>query len=148
MEPLNVEPLDLDEPDNDQIPSDIDDMPDVDETTHRKVAELHTEIIAFKDDLYKDLVIKKENTNPLGIGAMTTFHSLYLQSLAYFISLLDSSLVAKPTFQSKDRTYQYDTLVKFIESIKHKTPDIDVLLYNLFFKLSTQHPFSFKQDSL
>jgi hypothetical protein len=147
MEPLSVEPLDLDSPEDDQTPE-FEDMPDISEEIHKQITEVHQEMIEFKQELYNDIVLSETTQtqqNPLGIGAMATFHALYLQCLAYCLSLLDSKRTAVPIFSNTDIKYHFDTIINHINSIKHKNSDADILLYNLFFKLTTQHPFSFNK---
>lgn len=142
MEPYHVGGMDLEGGDTDPFPEDIDKMEEISDVLHKKINELHREIIQFKKKLYDTTVNENEGQNPQDIKSMHTFHALYLQCLAFLIGLLDNQPVPVLTLS--------ETLEKEFQNIMNKVnvllepdsnPDANVLLYDLFFRLHAQHPF-------
>ena len=139
MEPMYVEKMDLDEQDPDPTP-DFENILEISENLHTEINNLHKNIIIYKNKLYNQIIKNNEVQNPLVTEAMYTFHALYLQSLAFLIGLLDNKPVPVPTL-SEELEDEFEQIRKNVEVLLHSDPDANVLLYNLFFKLQTQHPF-------
>jgi hypothetical protein len=72
---------------------------------------------------------------------MAFFHALFLQCIGYWISMLDTRTIAKPTFTSKKNTRDFDSLSNAIEKIQKTSPDAKIIVYNMLFQFSLQHPF-------
>jgi hypothetical protein len=139
MEPMYVEKMDLDEQDPDPTP-DFENILEISENLHSEINNLHKGIIFFKNNLYNQIIKNNEAQNPLATEAMYTFHALYLQSLAFLIGLLDNKPVPVPTLP-ENLEDEFEQIRKKVEVLLHSDPDANILLYNLFFKLQTQHPF-------
>ena len=144
MEPANVVPMDLDEKDPKQ---DITmEEQDIDPKIHSAIQTLKTSIYAFKKQLFYELVSNDSKHKASDLGAMYSFHALFLQCIAYWIGMLDSTPVPKPKFPTEQQIKQFDILRQEIKSLTATSMDARVLVYNILFQFSTAHPFDLGQQ--
>ena len=115
--------------------------PEIDQKINKSVQHLNEGIMAFKKKLYVQIVSNETGHPATSMKPMMTFHALFLQSIAYWIGLLDSSPVPKPIFTTKDMGTDFDALTKAIQIVSTSSSDSKVLLYTMISKYSTQHPF-------
>ena len=104
------------------------------------VEALKKEILEFKKALHFSIVANDKTHNASNMRPMMTFHSLFLQVIAYWIGLLDSNLVHKPTLPTKEQ-HTFDKLTSQIKNISEYNSDSHRLLYTMLFNYSVQHPF-------
>lgn len=146
MQPLHVDPLDLDAPDTDRF--------DVDETVveapnsaqiTKAMDALKVGIFKFKQNLFEQLVNQDTEHDAADLGAMMSYHSLFLQCVSYWISLLDSGLVPMPKFSSDRNSDEFEALKTAIVKVARSSPDARVQVYQLLFRFGQQHPFDLGQ---
>lgn len=104
------------------------------------VENLKTQIMEFKKSLHFSVVADDKKHNASDMGAMMTFHSLFLQVIAYWIGLLDSKKVSKPILPVKEQE-MFNKLTSHINNIASYNSDSKIILYSMLFKYSVQHPF-------
>lgn len=137
MQPVFIQEF----PDEDvasEPPAEID---EVDPGIYKAVVELKEGIFSFKKQLFYSIVSMDTKHDASSLGAMMTFHSLFLQCVAYWIGLLDSSVVPKPNFSTKKQQKDFEALSSAIHKTATSSADAHTLVYNLLFQFSTQHPF-------
>ena len=108
---------------------------------------LKHQIMDFKKSLHFTIVANDSKHNASDMGAMMSFHSLFLQVIGYWIGLLDSNLVPKPQLPSKEQQV-FDKLTSHIKNIASYNSDSKILLYSMLFKYSVQHPFDLNNTIL
>ena len=140
MEPAVTFPLNLEEEDPDPLNRN-DALEDINTETRVTIDTLQLKIIEFKKQLFSELVNKDTDHSAGNIGAMTTFHAIFLQSIAYWIGLLDSRPVSAPTFTAGRTTKLFQLITKDIQKTISLNSDARTLVYSLLFTFSTQHPF-------
>ncbi len=128
----DLDPLDL--------PEDID-ADDINNETRSNVEELKENIYHFKKQLFLDIVSNDKQHDASDLGAMMTFHALYLQTVGYWIGLLDGRPVPSPTFHKKQNTASFLELTRTIQTLIKKNVDARILVYSMLFNFSVQHPF-------
>jgi hypothetical protein len=74
---------------------------------------------------------------------MVDYHSIFLQCVAHWISLLDSTSVPEPILQD-DLETTLQSLSKHISELSQSSSDAYTLVYSLLFQISTQHPFDLR----
>lgn len=145
MQPAFVEPLT-----EEQLNSVSDEEGDIDDNVnetivHKNIAnavnELQLAIYAFKKKMFYHIVSNDKAHSPGDIGSMMTFHSLFLQALGYWIGLLDSKPVPPPSLP-KQLVKDFKVLTSSIDKVAHEDLDARVLVYNMLFSFSTQHPYN------
>jgi len=150
MEPAFVEPLTEEQLDEtgESIENDIK-ANELHENTLEAVEQLRLAIYAFKKDLFYKIVNDEgQKTNSADMGPMMTFHSLFLQCISYWISLLDTKTDSVPHFGKMGLKKDFEALTNAIDKVSHNTTDARVLVYNLLSIFSTQHPFDLgKQET-
>lgn len=129
-----------DQEDNDQL-NRYDELEEINNTTREEITNLRDKIFEFKKALYADIVSGDKDHTAGDMGAMMSFHALFLQILGYWIGRLDSSPVPVPTFKSISRIKEFNTLTSTIESVSKKNQDARTLVYSLLSTFSTGHPF-------
>ena len=144
MEPANVVPIDLDEKDPKQDIAMTEE--EIDPKLHSAIQNLKVSIYAFKKNLFYDLVSNDSKHKANDLGAMYSFHALFLQCIAYWIGMLDSTTVPKPKFSKEQQLKQFDILRQEIKSLAATSMDACVLVYNILFQFSTAHPFDLGQQ--
>ena len=141
MQPLHVDPIDFQQPDPDSI-EDYDQVPpDVSAQVLNAVAKLRMAIFKFKQNLFEQVVNHDTSHNASDLGAMMSFHALFLQCVSYWISLLDSKLVPEPQFSDSKNTSEFQKLKDAILKVGQSSPDARIHLYQVLFQFSQQHPF-------
>jgi hypothetical protein len=116
---------------------------DINQTIIDSVDTLKTDIYKFKKVLFFNLVSNDTKHSPSNISAIVEYHSVYLQCIAYWISLLDSTKVPEPLLQD-DLETMFQSLSKHILELSQSSSDAYTLVYSLLFQISTQHPFDLK----
>ena len=140
MESYYTATMPLDREDNDQLNRN-DELEEVNSETRKEITNLHNKIFEFKKALYADIVSGDKDHSAADMGAMMSFHALFLQMIGYWIGLLDSSPVPAPTFKSTSRISEFKTLTTTINSLSKKNQDARTLVYSLLSTFSTGHPF-------
>ena len=130
----------LDREDNDQLNRN-DDLEEVNSKTREEISNLHDKIFEFKKSVYADIVSGDKEHSAGDMGAMMSFHALFLQIIGYWIGLLDSSPVPAPIFKTRSKTNEFKTLTTMIKSVSEKSQDARTLVYSLLSSFSTGHPF-------
>jgi hypothetical protein len=106
----------------------------------KSIEALRQTIFKFKTTLYKEVVINDTKHSANTMEAMYSFHATFLQTIAYFIGLLDSAEVPAPQF-SRSMQLKFKLLMREFLKVRNIQPDSYALLYNMLFQFSTQHPF-------
>ncbi len=118
-----------------------DDFETINAKTHEEIETLQKDIFLFKRSLYDSLINHDTNHTPSDLGAMKTFHALFLQTVGYWIGMLDSYPVPKPQFPNPALQKSFATLSHSIQFLARSNQDANTLVYSLLFSFSTQHPF-------
>jgi len=111
------------------------------------IEELRIEIFTFKKHLFEIIVNKDTTHSSETMGALMTFHALWLNSIAYWIGLLDTEPTSKPTFSNEMLTEYFEAITDAVNTIKlHSSKGTihngRILLYALLTKISTEnHPY-------
>ena len=144
MQPAHVEQLDLSkDPD---ILQRNDDLEDIEPEVYDAVEVIKNKILKLKKVMFHSIVSNDSTHNASDLGAMTNFHSLFLQSIAFWISLLDGKHIPMPELNSEKNREKFDEITNDIEETK-SNPDKKVLLYNMLTQL-THQPFSFGDENI
>ncbi len=149
MEPAFVEPLSeeqLQEGDNNSIEDDNEHNV-IHENLLNAIHELRLGIYAMKKKLFNKIVSSDLKHKSDDLGAMMTFHALFLQCVGYWIGLLDSKPVPVPALGQYDSAKDFQVLSKAISKVNSKSSDAHVQVYNLLFEFSTQHPFQLGDET-
>lgn len=147
MQPLHVEPLDLDAPDTDRFDSNNTANEEVynSNQVNKAIVSLKLGIFKFKQNLFEQIINQDTGHDASDLGAMMTYHSLFLQCVSYWISLLDSGLVPMPRFASDRNSTEFEALKTAIQKVARSSPDARIQLYQLLFRFGQQHPFDLGQ---
>jgi AICAR transformylase/IMP cyclohydrolase PurH len=140
MEPINSLPINLKEDDTD-IYERNDDMTEINVETLKNIDLLKVNIIDFKKQLFNNSVSNDKIHKASDIGSMMLFHALFLQSIAYWISLLDDKSVSEPQFEAGRDKLRFQKISKLIKDISKMNSDARTLVYSALFTFSTQHPY-------
>jgi hypothetical protein len=114
------------------------------ESQKRNQIEAHafeTHLQIFKKLLFKIYVQKDKNHKPDDTGALYTYHSILLQSIAFWIGLLDSQEVPRGKLVENN---ELELTVESIEAYLRNfdaDPSLRQVAYNALSKLATEHPF-------
>jgi hypothetical protein len=141
MQPLHVDPIDFQQPDSDSIESYDQVPPDVSSQVLNAIEKLRIAILKFKQNLFEQIVNHDTKHDAADLGAMMSFHALFLQCVSYWISLLDSSLIPEPQFSDTKNSSEFLKLKDAIAKVGRSSPDARIHLYQLLFRFSQQHPF-------
>ncbi len=141
MEPANVVPMDLDSDSDHESERRVDMEQEINPNIYSSLEELKQGIYLFKKNLFYEIVSNDSKHEAKSLGAMYSFHALFLQCIAYWIGLLDSTSIPKPVFVSQKDTKEFQALTKAITTIAQESIDGRILTYNLLFKFSTAHPY-------
>lgn len=147
MEPANVVPMDFNEKEESEHSTQLQD--EVNPNIYSAIHELKEGIYKFKGQLFYSIVSNDSNHKASSLGAMYSFHALFLQCIAYWIGMMDSTSIPKPKFSNDEETKEFNALSKAIQTVSKDSTDAHILTYNLLFKFSTAHPFDLgkqKQD--
>jgi hypothetical protein len=147
MEPSFLLPMGeaLDQEDTDPLSLPDAQMEDINIKTQRAVESVKHAIQNFKRDFYTGYVGNDKGHGPQDLGAMMGFHALFLQTVGYWIGLLDSKPVPAPTFQSGKERRAFAMITKAIQELA-SNPDGRTLIYSLLFHFAQQHPFDLGQQ--
>lgn len=140
MESYFVLPLKLDKEDDDQLNRN-DDLEEINTKTREAIDILRDDIFKFKKMVYADIVSGDKIHTAGDMGAMMSFHAIFLQVIGYWIGLLDSAPVPPPTFKKDTETREFRQLTKAIKKLSEISQDARTLVYSILFSFSTQHPF-------
>lgn len=140
MESYFVLPLTLDKEDDDQLNRN-DDLEEINMKTREAIDTLRNDIFTFKKMVYGDVVSGDKKHSAGDMGAMMSFHAIFLQVIGYWIGLLDSAPVPPPIFKNNSEIKEFRQLTKTIQKLAETSQDARTLVYSLLFSFSTQHPF-------
>ena len=146
MEPAYVAPMNLDEEDPDPLGVPDEEMEDIQEKVREGIQELKVAIYKFKKQFFYDLVSNDQKHNAADMGAMMTYHALFLQTIAYWIGLLDHRPVPEPVFAKGRNRNAFQSLTRSVQDLAQESSDARTLVYSLLFQQSTQHPFDFGEN--
>ena len=118
-----------------------DDMQEISKEIQEAVEELRKQIFKFKKQLFLDVVSNDKQHAASDLGAMKSFHALFLQAISYWIGLLDSSPVPPPKFKLQRNIDEFAALTEGIQYVQGINSDANTLVYSMLFTFSTQHPF-------
>ena len=144
MEPLYIDPLNLESEDEEiqyggELPTG---SKETNALMINAINDLRNIIFDFKRHLFKTIVSDDTTHSSESSGALMTFHAVWLQSVAYWIGLLDSQTVPKPTLHTEELKKDMDYIISAIHAIDEYKSDGHVLLYALLTKISTEnYPF-------
>lgn len=141
MQPLHVDPIDFQQPESDTVEAYDYDAPPVSSQVLNAVEKLRGAILKFKQNLFEQVVNHDRKHNAADLGAMMTFHALFLQCVSYWISLLDSGLVPEPNFSDTSNSNEFQKLKDAIAKVGQSSPDARIQLYQVLFRFGQQHPF-------
>jgi len=111
------------------------------------VDNLENEIMLFKKSLHFTIVANDTKHNAAETGAMFLFHSLFLQIIGYWIGLLDSNTIIKPTLPDNQQL-AFNKITTQIKNIASYNADSKPILYAMLFKYSQQHPFDLGEKNI
>jgi hypothetical protein len=151
MEPINVRMFstDLDgiEPSYTQYGGSHE-QEDVNTELLEAIQEMKTEIFDFKKLLFKTIVSNDTAHSASDMKALMSFHAIWLQSIAYWIGILDNKPVPMPEFTIQDEQIKasiyslFTSITEAIESLSNDESDGITLVWNLLTTISTQnYPF-------
>lgn len=141
MQPLHVDPIDFQQPEFDGIETyDQEPLPTSNQVLNA-VEKLRFAIFKFKQNLFEQIVNHDTKHDAADLGAMMSFHALFLQCVSYWISLLDSSLIPEPQFSNSKNISEFQKLKDAIAKVGSSSPDARIHLYQVLFRFSQQHPF-------
>jgi hypothetical protein len=140
MESYFVEPLDLEGGDPDVLARN-DDLPEINAELRKSIDTLQANIFVFKKMFFASFVSNDTEHNASTLNAMRSFHALFLQCVAYWIGLLDSSPVPIPKIPGQKEAAIFKKLTNEITDLTKQNHDARTLVYSLLFQFSTQHPF-------
>ena len=141
MEPANIVPMELDSDSDYESERPIAMEQEINPNIYSALEELKQGIYLFKKNLFYAIVSNDSKHDANSLGAMYSFHALFLQCVAYWIGMLDSTSIPKPKFSSETHTKEFQALTRAIQTIAQDSTDGRVLTYNLLFKFSTAHPY-------
>jgi hypothetical protein len=118
-----------------------DDLEAINANTHEEIEALQKNIFGFKRSLYNTLINHDTDHSASDLGAMKTFHALFLQTIGYWIGMMDSYPVPKPQFSNPSLQKSFASLSQSIQMLARSSQDANTLVYSLLFSFSTQHPF-------
>jgi hypothetical protein len=118
-----------------------DDLEAINAKTHEAIEDLQKNVYIFKRSLYDSLINHDTSHTPSDLGAMKSFHALFLQTVAYWIGMMDNYPVPKPQFSNDTLQKSFTTLSNTIQNLARSNTDANTLVYSLLFSFSTQHPF-------
>jgi hypothetical protein len=118
-----------------------DELEPVSKEVNKAVEALRQQIFKFKKQLFLDIVSNDKAHVAKDLGAMTSFHALFLQAVSYWIGLLDTNPVPPPQFQQQRNIDEFDALSKGIQYIQGLNSDAKTLVYSMLLQFSIQHPF-------
>jgi hypothetical protein len=140
MEPITSLPINLKEEESD-IYERNDTMADINSETLKSIDGLKVNIIDFKKQLFNNVVSNDTHHDASDLGSMMHFHSLFLQSIAYWIGLLDEKPRGEPQFEAGRDRVRFQTISKLIKNVSAMNADARTLVYSMLFTFSTQHPY-------
>jgi hypothetical protein len=140
MEPSVVLPLNLEKPDTDTVANNLDTL-EINKQTLEDLDQLKDIIFEFKRYLYHHMVINDKDHSANDLGSMMAFHAIFLQSIAYYIGMLDGQLVPEPKFSVGRDKMAFMKLKEKIKKVAKISTESRVMVYNLLFLFSTQHAF-------
>jgi len=147
MQPATVNPINLEEEDADVLDIDMNDtLEDVNKETIEAIDLLKKNIYKFKKITYDDIVNGDKDHDAADMGAMMTYHALYLQAIAFWIGLLDGRPVPNPIYSSNQHKRMLVVLTNKIIQTARMSQDARTQVYSLLFRFSTQHPFEFAES--
>ncbi len=111
------------------------------ESITNAVHELRLGIYAMKKKMFFEIVTSDTKHSAADTSSLMTFHALFLQCVGYWIGSLDSTPVPVPSLGQYKLSKDFQTLSKAIVKVSKQSSDAHVLVYNLLFEFSTQHPF-------
>jgi len=139
MEPASVVPIDYDSDASDE--NQISEENEIELKIYDSIRELKEGIYTFKKQLFYSIVSNDSKHAAKDLGAMYSFHALFLQCIAYWIGMLDNTSVPKPKFPNQSQLKEFNALQSAIQTVANYSMDSKVLVYNLLFQFSTAHPF-------
>ena len=94
----------------------------------------------YKYDLYNKIVAKDTQSATNSIDPIYTYHSLFLQSLAYWISLLDHVNIPEPEllYLPENLKDNFRNIVNETKNIINSKADYRVIAYNILNKKTTE----------
>jgi hypothetical protein len=152
MEPLYIEPLSIDSEDEsvqsggyesqEDVPKESKESKEINTLILNAIEEVRSEIFDFKKHLFQTIVSNDKTHSSSNTGALMTFHAVWLQSIAYWIGLLDDKPVPRPIFSTNELNEAMDSVLEAIQVIDEYKTDGRTLLYALLTKISTEnYPF-------
>jgi len=143
MEPLYIDPLNLESEDEEvQYGGEVESK-ETNTIMLNAIEDLRNIIFDFKRHLFKTIVSDDTKHSSESSGALMTFHALWLQSVGYWIGLLDSeTAVPKPILHTEELNHDMNYIINAIHTIDEYKSDGQTLLYALLTKISTEnYPF-------
>jgi len=112
---------------------------EIDSKIHDAVSKLEAEILKFKKELYRVNISDSDNA-PESMNPMINYHTLYLQSISYWMGLINSQKnITKPILPDNKL---FDKISDMIMNISKYNSDSKILVYNSLIKLSNGSAFS------
>jgi hypothetical protein len=142
MEPLYIDPLNLESEDEEvQYGGEVESK-ETNTIMLNAIEDLRNIIFEFKKHLFKTIVSDDTTHSSASSGALMTFHAVWLQSVGFWISLLDDKTVPKPILHTEELNNDMNYIINAIHTIDEYKSDGQTLLYALLTKISTEnYPF-------
>jgi hypothetical protein len=122
-------------------------IPEIDSNITNAIEALSTEYEKFKYNLYKEIVQSDLEHDAQDLGALFDYHGIILQTIGYWISVLDHEYLVQPEFPTEELQDEFEAMTNKIYKLLMINADSRTLLYNLLFKKSIEHPFRFLSDT-
>jgi hypothetical protein len=140
MEPATVAQMDFDSDESD-TEKPVERIAEIPPQVYSAIDTLKKNIYSFKKNLFYTVVSNDSKHKAADLGAMYSFHALFLQCVAYWIGMLDSTPVPVPKFPKTEQEKEFQTIRTTIAKLAASSADARTLVYTLLFQFSTAHPF-------
>jgi hypothetical protein len=144
MEPLYVKPLNLqqsDDPDDFAKYEAKGASTTLSNMSQRALQDLQSQIYKYKETLFQTVVNHDNDHDASDLGAMMKFHAIFLQSVAYWIGMLDNTPVPPPRFKGQQLQSMVQSITQAIQVLVKSSGSARTLVYQVLFRFSTQHAF-------
>jgi hypothetical protein len=82
------------------------------------------------------------------MGPLFDYHGTFLQSIGYWIGVLDSNILESPIFSDKKLQSMFDKITESVKELGKMSMDSRTLAYNVLYKKSVAHPFNFVRSKV
>ncbi len=125
-----------------------DEIHEIDSQTLKDIEILSDTISNYKYSLYQVIVQDDSKHNSDDMSPLFDYHGTFLQSIGYWIALLDSQPLEPPKINDKKLLESFKTITESVKKLGTMNIDSRTLTYNTLYKKSVAHPFNFVRPKL